>query len=61
MHLSKLLYLLSGIYTYYSQNGKKNGLSVYYKKGLIMTEKVVILALYLVGTNCMAYMFLDII
>ena len=26
-----------------------------------MTEKVVILALYLVGTNCMAYMFLDII
>ena len=24
-----------------------------------MTEKVVILALYLVGTNCMAYMFLD--
>jgi len=36
-------------------------LSVYYKKGLIMTEKVVILALYLVGTNCMAYMFLDII
>lgn len=23
MHLSKLLYLLSGIYTYYSQNGKR--------------------------------------
>lgn len=60
MHLSKLLYLLSGIYTYYSQNGKRTA-CLYYKKGLIMTEKVVILALYLVGTNCMAYMFLDII
>ena len=57
MHLSKLLYLLSGIYTYYSQNGKRTACLCIIK----MTEKVVILALYLVGTNCMAYMFLDII
>jgi len=32
MHLSKLLYLLSGIYTYYSQNGKRTACLCIIKK-----------------------------